>query len=84
MLHRTARPHTIHPHVCRTPLHDTLYGRYYTGRLAAYDEDFQKADEHLSYAFEHCAGTAAVNNVRRVLRYLIPVGYGILCAPGAG
>lgn len=47
--------------------------RYYTGRLAAYDEDFQKADEHLSYAFEHCAGTAAVNNVRRVLRYLIPV-----------
>ncbi|KAG2449210.1 hypothetical protein HYH02_005957 [Chlamydomonas schloesseri] len=46
--------------------------RYYTGRLAAYDEDFQKADEHLSYAFEHCL-SAAPNNLRRVLRYLIPV-----------
>lgn len=52
-----------------TPLITT---RYYTGRLAAYDEDFQKADEHLSYAFEHCL-SAAPNNLRRVLRYLIPV-----------
>ncbi|EFJ42771.1 hypothetical protein VOLCADRAFT_97169 [Volvox carteri f. nagariensis] len=46
--------------------------RYYTGRLAAYDEDFQKADEHLTYAFEHCASSSP-HNVRRVLRYLIPV-----------
>ncbi|GIL81754.1 hypothetical protein Vretimale_1374 [Volvox reticuliferus] len=46
--------------------------RYYTGRLAAYDEDFHKADEHLTYAFEHCAVTSP-NNIRRVLRYLIPV-----------
>ncbi|GFR49845.1 hypothetical protein Agub_g11742 [Astrephomene gubernaculifera] len=46
--------------------------RYYTGRLAAYDEDFQRADEHLSYAFEHCAASQT-NNVRRVLRYLVPV-----------
>lgn len=46
--------------------------RYYSGRLAAYDEDFQKADEHLSYAFEHCASSSP-NNIRRVLRYLIPV-----------
>ncbi|KXZ43575.1 hypothetical protein GPECTOR_86g368 [Gonium pectorale] len=46
--------------------------RYYTGRLAAYDEDFEKADEHLSFAFEHCLSSSR-NNERRVLRYLIPV-----------
>jgi hypothetical protein len=46
--------------------------RYYTGRLAAYDEDYAKADEHLSYALEHCHKDA-VGNRRKILRYLIPV-----------
>ncbi|KAG2499740.1 hypothetical protein HYH03_002673 [Edaphochlamys debaryana] len=56
--------------------------RYYTGRLAAYDEDFARADEHLSYAFEHCAASSP-GNVRRVLRYLIPVKMllGVLPSP---
>eukprot|EP00798_Chlamydomonas_sp_ICE-L_P003457 gene3457-13517_t len=46
--------------------------RYYTGRLAAYDEDFQKADEHLSYALQYCHREAMMNKTR-ILRYLIPV-----------
>ncbi|KAG1670374.1 hypothetical protein FOA52_000134 [Chlamydomonas sp. UWO 241] len=46
--------------------------RYYTGRLAAYDEDYEKADEHLTYAFQHCHRDA-LGNKRKVLRYLIPV-----------
>ena len=46
--------------------------RYYTGRLAAYDEDYEKADEHLTYAFQHCHREAKANK-RKVLRYLIPV-----------
>jgi len=46
--------------------------RYYTGRLLAYDEDFIKADEHLSYALRNCHRDAHANK-RRILRYLIPV-----------
>lgn len=46
--------------------------RYYTGRLAVYDDDFQTADEHLSFAFNNCM-TVSPNNKRKVLRYLIPV-----------
>ena len=47
--------------------------RYYTGRLAAYDEDYKKADEHLGYAYEHCHRDAH-SNKKKILRYLIPVG----------
>lgn len=46
--------------------------RYYTGRLAAYDEDFTKAKDDLTYAFENCDPRAKENR-RKVLRYLIPV-----------
>uniref|UniRef100_A0A7R9VIM2 PCI domain-containing protein n=1 Tax=Chlamydomonas euryale TaxID=1486919 RepID=A0A7R9VIM2_9CHLO len=46
--------------------------RYYTGRLAAYDEDYDKADAHLTYAFENSHRDAMINK-RKVLRYLIPV-----------
>lgn len=46
--------------------------RYYTGRLAAYDEDFQKADEHLTYALDNCHRNA-VSNKAKILRYLVPV-----------
>ena len=51
------------------------YSRYYTGRLAAYDEDYETADEHLTYAFQHCH-REATGNKRKVLRYLIPVSDG--------
>ena len=47
--------------------------RYYTGRLAAYDEDFVKADEHLSYAFHHCHPSAQSNR-RRILRCVAQAG----------
>ncbi|KAJ9505915.1 hypothetical protein QJQ45_002784 [Haematococcus lacustris] len=46
--------------------------RYYTGRLAAYDEDFPTADKHLTYAFNQCHPSAEANK-RRVLRFLVPI-----------
>ena len=46
--------------------------RYYTGRLLAYDEDYVAAEQHLSFALANCH-PSAVNNRRRILRYLIPV-----------
>ena len=53
--------------------------RYYTGRLAICDEDYPKAEADLSYAFAACnaaaarGSAAAQRNVRRILRYLVPV-----------
>ncbi len=46
--------------------------RYYTGRLLAYDEDYAAAEQHLSFALQHCHKDAHENK-RRILRYLIPV-----------
>lgn len=46
--------------------------RYYTGRLAAYDEDFAKADAHLSFAYRLCHKDAKANQ-RRILKFLVPV-----------
>eukprot|EP00955_Chlamydomonas_euryale_P067773 359936-Chlamydomonas_euryale.AAC.14 len=65
---------------CRSATRLCAYGRglrglacrYYTGRLAAYDEDYDKADAHLTYAFENSHRDAMINK-RKVLRYLIPV-----------
>jgi hypothetical protein len=46
--------------------------KFYTGRLAVFDEDYCKAEKDLSYAFTHCHASA-VKNQGRVLRYLVPV-----------
>jgi len=53
--------------------------RYYTGRLAIFDEDYPKAEADLSYAFAVCMAASArgsvpaQRNIRRILRYLVPV-----------
>ncbi|GAQ78793.1 hypothetical protein KFL_000190120 [Klebsormidium nitens] len=45
---------------------------FYTGRLAVFDDDFVRANQQLSFAFEHCHRNHA-RNQRRILKYLIPV-----------
>ena len=45
---------------------------YYVGRLAVFDDDFARAEQNLTYAFEHCSGCSPVNK-KLVLRYLVPV-----------
>lgn len=61
----------------RVPLFLT---RYYTGRLLTYDEKFQEADAHLTYAFKNC-DPRVHENKRRILRYLIPVSETPLVGP---
>ena len=53
----------------------TLVYRYYTGRLAMFENDYEAAEEALAFAYENCpAGEGAGgNNRRRALAYLIPV-----------
>ena len=45
---------------------------YYVGRLAVFDDDYKRAEEHLTYAFEHCSRHSP-RNKRLALRYLVPV-----------
>ena len=45
---------------------------FYVGRLAVFEDAYERADQHLTYAFEKCH-VDAVNNARLILQYLIPV-----------
>lgn len=54
------------------PVGQLVTYRFYTGRLAVFDENYAKADADLSFAFARCH-VAAVRNKGRVLQYLIPV-----------
>ncbi|XP_052782506.1 PCI domain-containing protein 2-like [Mya arenaria] len=46
--------------------------RYYVGQKAMFDGDFKKADEYLTFAFEHCH-IKTQKNKRLILQFLVPV-----------
>ena len=46
--------------------------RYYVGRLNSFEDQHRSADINLDYAFKHCHKDA-LNNKKRILKYLIPV-----------
>ncbi|XP_060577197.1 PCI domain-containing protein 2-like [Ruditapes philippinarum] len=46
--------------------------RYYVGQKAMFDGDFKKAEEYLSFAFEHCH-RESTKNKRLILQFLVPV-----------
>ncbi|PRW20744.1 PCI domain-containing 2 [Chlorella sorokiniana] len=46
--------------------------KFYVGRLAVFDENYQEAQEALEYALAHCHRGAARNKAL-VLKYLVPV-----------
>ncbi|NP_001089237.1 PCI domain-containing protein 2 [Xenopus laevis] len=46
--------------------------KYYVGRKSMFDSDFKKAEEYLSFAFEHCHRSSQKNK-RMILIYLLPV-----------
>ena len=54
------------------PVGQLVTYRFYTGRLAVFDENYAKADADLSFAFARCH-VASARNKARVLQYLIPV-----------
>ncbi|KAI5084082.1 hypothetical protein GOP47_0000251 [Adiantum capillus-veneris] len=54
------------------PTRDKVTYNYYTGRLEVFNDNFVAADQKLMYALVHCASTK-VENVRMILKYLVPV-----------
>ena len=54
------------------PVAQQVTYRFYTGRLAVFDENYAKADADLSFAFGRCLGRARHNRAL-ILRYLLPV-----------
>eukprot|EP00897_Mesotaenium_endlicherianum_P006031 jgi/Mesen1/5456/ME000273S04703 len=46
--------------------------KYYTGRLDVFNDTFAAADEKLTHALSRCQ-RSKVGNIRRILKYLIPV-----------
>lgn len=47
--------------------------RFYLGRLAVFDEQYEEAEAALTYALRHCH-RGAKSNKAHILKYLIPVG----------
>jgi hypothetical protein len=71
------------PPLSRFPLAQVVTYRYYTGRLALFEERFALADDHLSFALDRChAGYAA--NCRRILEACLPVKLRLGRAPPPG
>ncbi|GAA0155759.1 hypothetical protein LIER_13416 [Lithospermum erythrorhizon] len=62
------------------PVRDKVTYMYYTGRLEVYNENFNAADQKLSYALAHCDARKEAN-IRMILRYLIPVKLSIGILP---
>ena len=54
------------------PVLDQVVFRYFSGRLAMLQENFDKAEEHLACAFRMCP-LRAVRQRQKILTYLIPV-----------
>lgn len=46
--------------------------RYYTGRLALFEDQYSEAEANLQFAFDHCH-YKALRNKQAILRYLVPV-----------
>jgi len=46
--------------------------RYYVGRLYMFEDQYDKAESNLEYAYRHCC-KSALKNKKLILRYLIPV-----------
>lgn len=62
------------------PKRDKVTYMYYTGRLDVFNENFVQADKKLSYALTHC-DTSKVQNIRMILKYLIPVKLSLYVLP---
>ena len=54
------------------PKSEKVTYNFYVGRLAVFEDAYERAAEHLEYAFAHCHAQSA-RNVRLILQYLIPV-----------
>ncbi|XP_042489820.1 enhanced ethylene response protein 5 [Macadamia integrifolia] len=62
------------------PVRDKVTYMYYTGRLEVFNENFIAADQKLTYALMHC-NPRREENIRMILKYLIPVKLSIGILP---
>ncbi|XP_062199742.1 enhanced ethylene response protein 5 [Phragmites australis] len=62
------------------PVKDKVTYMYYTGRLEVFNENFLVADQKLTYALMHC-NSQSESNLRRILKFLIPVKLSIGVLP---
>ncbi|XP_008793785.2 enhanced ethylene response protein 5 [Phoenix dactylifera] len=62
------------------PTRDKVTYMYYTGRLEVFNENFLAADQKLMYALMHC-NPRSKDNIRMILKYLIPVKLSIGILP---
>jgi len=54
------------------PKSEKVTYNFYVGRLAVFEDAYERAEKHLTYAFSKCH-KASKKNIRLILRYLIPV-----------
>ena len=54
------------------PKSEKVTYNFYVGRLAVFEDAYERAAAHLEYAFENCHARSR-KNVRLILQYLIPV-----------
>jgi len=54
------------------PKSEKVTYNFYVGRLAVFEDAYERAATHLEYAFENCHARSR-KNVRLILQYLIPV-----------
>lgn len=60
------------PYKAHFALAQQITYKFFVGRKAMFDSDYKAADEHLTYAFEHCHKQSSKNK-RLILTYLVPV-----------
>ncbi|KAL4706464.1 hypothetical protein ACJJTC_003036 [Scirpophaga incertulas] len=54
------------------PLAQRITYRYFVGRKAMFDSDYQSADDYLTFAFQNCHAMS-FKNKKQILTYLVPV-----------
>lgn len=64
------------------PRSDQVTFRFYQGVLAFLDEDYGKAEQHLSFAFSQCYAPAK-HNQELILQFLVPLRLQRGCLPSA-
>ncbi|KAK3282451.1 hypothetical protein CYMTET_9813 [Cymbomonas tetramitiformis] len=65
------------------PVSHRVTYKFYVGSLSLFNEEFQRAEQELSYALQHCH-KASVANKRLILQYLVPVKLLLGSLPRAG
>lgn len=62
----------VFPALERFPKQDTVTYMFYTGRIAMFEDNYQKSATCFDFALKHCHKNAA-KNMKLILQFLIPI-----------